>query len=485
MNKKDEIDGITTKQKETIEALNLELQQKLQTQQGRYNSILKNAKEYGDAFQSNIEKEELEHEKEIEKISKALAEEIANEKEITQKLQEENKKLTKENETSKAKDVEKQKEFEDLVIKNTTLLEDKVKICIGLLKMQEQLLEREQVVFSKDETIKNAKDEEINLENFRFMLDQKIKSLTSNKQKLVKEIDSREKILRDMFNELIKQSHSNNSIYLEIKTKLRKLDILNAQKKNTELKIYFWNSKIKEYHRKLSTALHSSAETSKICILINSILSESQKNDDDKMLSINTKSGTDQVSLITASASDVGMNVHEEQLNQNKWLIKKLYMINLASKNIREIREENIDTGLNQNKKLIEECNKQKEDNDYLVKKYKQYDKVIKEANRNNKRLLEEQMSKNNNMSQISGGNKPNLLKEINEKNAKLEEDIEGSGNIQIKDTSQANLNATEKLPKIPTSQKNIKSTPKDIVKKSEQSFPSLGKSKADEIVEK
>lgn len=177
--KKEEIDKITKEQKETIDSLNTELQEKLQSLQSRYNSILKNAKEYGDAFLTNIEKEELEHEKEIEKISKELSAEIATEKEMTQRLQEENKELTKKNEKSKATDVEKQKTFEDLVIKNTNLLEEKVRTCISLLKMQEQLLEREQVVFSKDETIKNAKDEEINLENFRFMLDQKIKSLTS------------------------------------------------------------------------------------------------------------------------------------------------------------------------------------------------------------------------------------------------------------------------------------------------------------------
>lgn len=141
-----------------------------------------------------------------------------------------------------------------------------------------------------------------------------------------------------MFNELIKQSHANNKIYLDIKKKLRKLDILNTQKKNTELQIYYWNSKIKEYHRKLSTSLHSSADTSKIWILINSILAESQKSDDERQLNMNTKSGADLVSLIQGSSSDVGMNVHEELLNQNKWLIKKLYMINLASKNIRLIR---------------------------------------------------------------------------------------------------------------------------------------------------
>lgn len=43
--------------------------------------------------------------------------------------------------------------------------------------MQHQLLERLQVIDSKEETCKQAKDEQINLENFRYMLDQKIKSL--------------------------------------------------------------------------------------------------------------------------------------------------------------------------------------------------------------------------------------------------------------------------------------------------------------------
>ena len=98
-------------------------------------------------------------------------------------------------------------------------------------------------------------------------------------------------------------------------------------------------------------------------------------------------------------------------------------MINLASKNIREIREENIDTGLNQNKKLIEECNKLKEDNDYLVKKYKQYDKVIKEAHRNNKRLLEEQISKND-KNEVNQQSKHNLQKEISEKNKLQDEEM-------------------------------------------------------------
>lgn len=154
-------------------------------------------------------------------------------------LQKKGEKLAVQNTQSNNIDNEKQATFEQLVIENTELLEKKVKICISLLKKQEQLLEREQVVFSKDETIKNARDEQINLENFRFMLDQKIKSLTANKQTLIEEIDSREKILRDMFNELIRQSQMNNSTARTIQDKAKKIEILEAQKKNVELQIYY------------------------------------------------------------------------------------------------------------------------------------------------------------------------------------------------------------------------------------------------------
>jgi hypothetical protein len=112
-------------------------------------------------------------------------------------------------------------------------------------------------------------------------------------------------------------------------------------------------------------------------------------------------------------------------------------------------REENIDTGLNQNKKLIEECNKLKEDNDYLVKKYKAYDKTIKEANRNNKRLLEEQFSRKQGLSQNAGAQRNNLLLDIHQKDKKLEHDIVMGGRGSNGDNG-------EQLPKIGTSNKSI-----------------------------
>jgi len=49
-----------------------------------------------------------------------------------------------------------------------------------------------QVIDSKDETCKAAKDEQINLENFRYMLDQKIKMLQNEKSQILTKITEKE-----------------------------------------------------------------------------------------------------------------------------------------------------------------------------------------------------------------------------------------------------------------------------------------------------
>ena len=75
--------------------------------------------------------------------------------------------------------------------------------------MQHQLLERLQVIESKEETCKNARYEQTTLENFRYMLDSKIQSLEEKKSEMVSKIKNRESDLKNMFNELIKESEEN------------------------------------------------------------------------------------------------------------------------------------------------------------------------------------------------------------------------------------------------------------------------------------
>ena len=429
LEKEQKIKEIIEEQRTITKELDDEYKSKITELRNKYTQIVENSKIYGENFLNKIELEEAEHEKEISMKSRKYEKWIKQESGENQRLQKKGDKLALLNTQSNTIDNKKQAAFEQLVIENTELLEEKVKICISLLKKQEQLLEREQVVFSKDETIKQAKDEQVNLENFRFMLDQKIKSLTANKKTLVEEIEAREKILRDMFNELVRQSQLNSKTYLKIKEKLKRLDILQAQKKNTELRIYYWNTKMKEYHRHLTSML--SAGNSKISIAskVKEMLKESQKSDIDKELRQLSKK--DIVNRITKMGGDVGTNVHEELLNQNKWLLKKLHMINIASKQIRMIRDENIEMSLNQNKKLIEECNKLKIDNEFLVQQYNNYKKIINEARTNN-RIFMKQQSKIQN-SRISHHKKPQktIFQEIIDKHAA---DMNGSGVVMVRE---------------------------------------------------
>jgi peptidoglycan hydrolase CwlO-like protein len=83
--------------------------------------------------------------------------------------------------------------------------------------MQHQLLERLQVIDSKEETCKNARYEQTTLENFRYMLDSKIESLEGKKKEMMDKIAARENDLKNMFNELIKESEENEKKYFELK----------------------------------------------------------------------------------------------------------------------------------------------------------------------------------------------------------------------------------------------------------------------------
>lgn len=61
--------------------------------------------------------------------------------------------------------------------------------------------------------------------------------------------------------------------------------------------------------------------------------------------------------------------MNDELLRQAKWITKKLYLVNNTGKKLREVREENIQTVLKQNGKLIEECNTLRKENERLNNK--------------------------------------------------------------------------------------------------------------------
>lgn len=103
--------------------------------------------------------------------------------------------------------------------------------------MQHQLLERLQVIESKEETCKNARYEQTTLENFRYMLDNKIQSLEEKKAEMIAKIRSRETDLKNMFNELIKESEENEKKSFELKQLNTQISVLEKEIKSAEEEI--------------------------------------------------------------------------------------------------------------------------------------------------------------------------------------------------------------------------------------------------------
>lgn len=61
-------------------------------------------------------------------------------------------------------------------------------------------------------------------------------------------------------------------------------------------------------------------------------------------------------------------------------MTKKLYLIKLTSDKLKDIREDNINTILSQNTKLIEECNLLRSENEKYKKEIKNVEKLLSDA---------------------------------------------------------------------------------------------------------
>lgn len=73
-------------------------------------------------------------------------------------------------------------------------------------------------------------------------------------------------------------------------------------------------------------------------------------------------------------------DVNDELLKQAKWITKKLYLVNVTGRNLRDIKEASIQNILAQNGKLIEECNLLRGDNENLTNKMKFLEKVVQDG---------------------------------------------------------------------------------------------------------
>ena len=79
------------------------------------------------------------------------------------------------------------------------------------------------------------------------MLDSKIESLEGKKKEMMEKIAAREKDLRNMFNELIKESEENEKKYFELKQLNSQIRVLETEIKGAESEILANNARLRNF----------------------------------------------------------------------------------------------------------------------------------------------------------------------------------------------------------------------------------------------
>ncbi|KRX00640.1 WD40-repeat-containing domain [Pseudocohnilembus persalinus] len=393
---KDRLQKLLDDHQEQLKKLKLQFYDKCQSVQVKYSNVIDSAKVFGNTFIKSLEKEEAEQEKEIEFKIKELKDEIAKVHKVNEDLRKKNEQYENEYTQLKKEDDSMQKEFDELFKKHNEIRLENLKNDEHILKSQHQLLERLQVIDSKEETCKSAKDEQINLENFRYMLDQKIKSLQSEKQNLLEKINSKEVNLKSMFNELIKESNQNETKYQKLKKLNAEIKVLENSIKKSEVEIYFNTNKLTTFQNKLANIMKSNESVTVIAKRLNDML-EMKDTDEEEKYRQKKVISNDDIQEIIKMKQEKPNEVNDELFKQGEWLKKKLHLIKETSGKLKVIRDDNINTILNQNTKLIEECNLLRGENERYRKEMKKIEKLLAEAIRKRTKLREKNKELNKN----------------------------------------------------------------------------------------
>ena len=374
--KNDELKKIKEDHNIKIDRMENDLKIEFEEIDKNYLYLINKLKNYSSKFSVKIDLEEKEYEIEIKNYTKKLEDELQLEKKETEKMQNENTKLRKENKIFEKKDRLRQNIIEKLVVENTLLLEKKVKLYLSLLKMQEQLLEKEQVILNKEDTIKSSLEIQKSIENFRYILEDKIKNFQNEKKRMMKKIKNKEHDLSNLFSELLEQSKFNTVIFNNLKI-------------HSKLEILFKNQ-ISFSHKKINITI------SKVIQFIKQIISISNTNSSDLDLRLKIKKKLEifittffnkinNQNLFLDNSNDF-LNSNSKYDSCNNLMTETSQLRNDILKSLKNINnsknsfKNKILIGINKNKNLIEECNKLQIENVYFIKLLSELNNTIKQA---------------------------------------------------------------------------------------------------------
>ena len=374
--KKEELEKIKEDHHIKIDKMENDLKIEFEEIDKNYIYLINKLKKYSSKFSTKINLEEKEYEIEIKNYTKILEDKLRLKKIETEKIKNENTILQKENKKFIKDDRISQNKIEKLVVENTLLLEKKVKLYLSLLKMQEQLLEKEQVILNKEDTIKSSLEIQKSIENFRYILEDKIKNFQNEKKRMMKKIKNKEHDLSNLFSELLEQSKFNTIIFNNLKIH-SKLEILfKNQISFTQTKINVTISKVIQFIKQIFSIANLSTSDLDLRLKFKKKLELFISTFFDNINNENLFLENSNNFLNTNSKYDTCNNLMTETSQLRNDILKSLKNINNSKNSFKN----KILIGINKNKNLIEECNKLQIENVYFIKLLSELNNTIKEA---------------------------------------------------------------------------------------------------------
>jgi hypothetical protein len=336
-----------------------------------YQKLLNRMKHYNNKFMNKISLEEADHEREILMYAQYLKKEIEKEKEGGAYFLVENDTFSQQNNAEVTQIYAKQKTVEDLIIENTNLMEEKVKHSLSILKMQEQLLEREKVIINKECDLKQTVDVQKSLENFRFILDKKIAGFIANKGKVMERIREKEESIKKLFAELMHQNELNDVLTRSNALQHNLLLLFLGQEKKKEAQIQYLALKFQGLCEKISAVAGSDATLARKKIEIKGLIAEFDKVGFQDLDHTNSDFTNDKENKANSFTNCIEENARIRDDIAN--LLRKIELSHKSSKNQVLIE-------VSKTKNLIEECNKLRQENDYYQKLLKEMTAAVTEA---------------------------------------------------------------------------------------------------------
>ncbi len=358
-----EIEKYEAEYQSTLRQADFEYQDKYFQLVEKYNSTVANMKLDEKKLKEALTQSEEDYEREFDMTKEKLVQELESYKKSNEELRTSNTRYNKENEKFREKYTELDARIRDFDNQNDQLSKDNDHFLERLEDLQKQLAERESIINQKEQQIKEFRNKNIHLQNFRSVYDHRVSTLNEEHGPLVEHLENMEKHIKTIYKELLDEANSNKRLREQLLDKKGKItdlgeqsrlksDILSVFRRANELFEYdivkltrdtnfeIWEEPLKQIKATYDGRLKH----------LDAILFAKPEN----MGSVfeNYKDKGDET-----QKKNVQQAIREELMRQRDFMNKKLLSVSKFNENAEDEREGTYIRIQNENTNLINECN--------------------------------------------------------------------------------------------------------------------------------